>query len=250
MEIHQDENKIYNFFNKKIIQNIKVLMYMKTIAKLKNDNTAFTPNFALLPVPIDKEKFKQAENNTRYFTSLIEVMSRDNEFLYKSLTNLTEFDPFVKGLISISKRANDYKHENKQTLHLGIYRNDYMMCERSKKLKQVEYNTIAASISLMADGSRSIYEEFSDLYPEIYSKYKNRIIEVNKGLDGITKALEIGHFAFIDQRNVRLNSNKNLKSDIHSYAIAVVVTDDETNLFETITIEMELWKRRYLTYNF
>lgn len=147
--------------------------------------------------------------------------------MYKELTNLIEFDPFVRGMVEISKNANINRRQN---LHLGIYRNDFMMCHKTKAFKQVEWNTIAASISLMSDGVRNIFEQMIITNPELYQKYKNKLVDCEKGIAGITNGLEIGHKAFVQQR-----SNYN-----ESYVIVFVVTDNETNLFEICSLEHEL----------
>lgn len=147
--------------------------------------------------------------------------------MYKELTNLIEYDPFVKGMVDISKKANINR---KQNLHLGIYRNDFMMCHKTKSFKQVEWNTIAASISLMSDGVRNIFEQYIKIYPEIYAKYKGKLVDCEKGIVGITKGLEIGYKAFVEQRN-----NKS-----ESYVVVFVVTENETNLFEICSLEHEL----------
>lgn len=52
VETNVESDKIIKHFTPQIIQNLKVLMYLNRVAKLKQDHTAFTPSFALLPVPV------------------------------------------------------------------------------------------------------------------------------------------------------------------------------------------------------
>ena len=94
------------FFTIDKIQNIKILLYKNNVFRLRQDLTCFNPSFACLPIPVEKEQYLSIENDILLFNSLISELSRDTDFLYKTLDNLYQYDPFVKGLIDISKASN------------------------------------------------------------------------------------------------------------------------------------------------
>lgn len=53
-----ESDLIIKHFTPQVTQNLKVLMYLNRVAKLKQDNTAFTPSLALFPVPVRMQTYK------------------------------------------------------------------------------------------------------------------------------------------------------------------------------------------------
>lgn len=162
---------------------------------------------------------------------MIDAIARDKELLYSTLEESSKTDEFVEGLLNISRKVNSTENKNKQSIHLGLFRHDFMMCCESKAFKLVEWNTVACSIATFGDSIFKIYEDCIEKYPEIYGYYKNRLIESNIVLDycnGMSLAFE----KYLEQKGNNLN-----RCD---YIVVFVVDDDETNLFDIYNIQCVL----------
>jgi hypothetical protein len=162
---------------------------------------------------------------------MIDAISRDKDLLHSTLEESSKTDEFVEGLLNISKRVNNKDNKNIQSLNLGLFRHDFMMCSESRVFKLVEWNTIACSIATFGDGIFKIYEEYIEKYPEIYDYYRDKLIKSNIVRDycnGMTFAFD----KYLEQKGKDL-----LRQD---YIVMFVVDEDETNLFDIYNIQCVL----------
>ncbi|XP_005109303.1 glutathione synthetase [Aplysia californica] len=111
--------------------------------------------YALFPSVVPAPVLEQAKSTMTHFSRLMHKVSMDHEFLEQSLKNVIQVDPFMLSLWNIYCKVRE--SGIKQPLHLGLFRNDFMMnCLDSispgqivgadrLELKQIEFNSIAAS---------------------------------------------------------------------------------------------------------
>lgn len=165
------------------------------------------------------------------FNKIIDKLSRDQAYIEEILTPIAEHDEFVKRNLEISKKAAAF--EQKQKIQLGIFRNDFMVDKIKKFLYQVEYNTIASTMGFFSDGLKQFYKHFSTKYPEIYSKYANKDVPVDK-----ENTIETFGDSMIEA--MKLFSSEDYKSTI----VAFIVQGGEKNEFDQRAIEYYLWDKQ------
>lgn len=166
---------------------------------------------------------------------MIDAFARNPSYLYQALEDNMKNDELIQGLVDISKKVNSPDNKNKQTIHLGLYRHDFMMCNEQKTFKLVEWNTIACSIATFSDGVRSIYDKLIKLYPELYSKYNsNKQLLSSNIVSDYTDGLSVG----VDLYCKKYNLNKD------QVIVLCVVDEEETNLFDIYNIQDTLRNKK------
>ena len=118
------------------------------------------------------------------FNKIINKLSNDQKFLEDILTPIAEKDEFVRKNLEISKKLVNYEH--KQKIKLGIFRNDYLFDKIQNFLLFTEYNTIASSMGTFTDRVKKFYSYFSQKYPEIFKKYKEKQVPT-EGFETVEK---------------------------------------------------------------
>ncbi|XP_078542506.1 glutathione synthetase-like [Lissotriton helveticus] len=180
---------------------------------------------ALLPSPVPKALFDEANAVQQDFNLLVDLVSQDYGFLEGALESTVKADNFIAQLFSIYKHV--VKEGLAQSVFLGINRSDYMFhCEAdgTTALKQVEINTIAAAAGGLSSKITNVHryvlniigksKEASELPPNNPSRGIGDGIETAWKLYGSEKA-----------------------------HIMVMVEDKIRNIFDQRSIEKELWKR-------
>lgn len=155
-------------------------------------------------------------------------------------------------------------NKNKQTLQLGIFRNDFMIDKFKKFIYQIEINTIASSMGFFSDSLKKFHKYFSNKYPELFKKYSNLDLtnkadfhQCNKVpldkpevipniADAINQALNI-FITNLNNSNNLLNAiNSNLTTNYFSKKnifVLFVVQENERNIFDQRAIETELFDK-------
>ena len=184
----------------------------------------------LYPSPIVKSFFDKIQFYQIAFNKIMDKISRDQQYIEQILTPISEKDEFIKKLLEISKKVSTF--ENKQKIQCGFFRNDYMVDKVKKFIYQIEFNTIAVSMFSFSDKLKKFYSFFSNKYPEIYERYKDKEIPLEK------KDV-IPEFSSSLIESIKLFSPENYKNTL----IIFVVQENEKNVFDQRTIENELYEK-------
>ena len=184
----------------------------------------------LYPSPIVKSFFDKIQFYQIAFNKIMDKISRDQQYIEQILTPISEKDEFIKKSLEISKKVSTF--ENKQKIQCGFFRNDYMVDKVKKFIYQIEFNTIAVSMFSFSDKLKKFYSFFSNKYPEIYERYKDKEIPLEK------KDV-IPEFSSSLIESIKLFSPENYKNTI----IIFVVQENEKNVFDQRTIENELYEK-------
>ncbi|XP_005100370.1 glutathione synthetase-like [Aplysia californica] len=159
--------------------------------------------YSLFPSVVPAPILEHVKSTMTHFNRLMHKVSMDHEFLEQSLKNVIQVDPFMQSFWEVYCKVRE--SGIKQPLHLGLFRNDFMMnclddsvCPNQivstdrQELKQIEFNTVSASCGgiagQMADLHRlSLGMAGKDLKPEQLPDNKPAV-----GLaDGLVKAWEL-----------------------------------------------------------
>ncbi|CRK30522.1 hypothetical protein BN1708_005173 [Verticillium longisporum] len=100
----------------------------------------------LFPSPFPRQCFEQARTVQKTYNELYAAISRDEEFLADAVKEVRDGDEFTTSLWDIHLKVKEEGYT--QNLSLGLFRSDYLVHqdeEGQRQVKQVEFNTIAAS---------------------------------------------------------------------------------------------------------
>ncbi|XP_069077172.1 glutathione synthetase-like isoform X1 [Pleurodeles waltl] len=190
----------------------------------KSEVVTYFP-ITLLPSPVPKALFGQANAVQQDFNMLVDLVSQDYGFLEEALASTVKVDNFISQLFSIYKQV--VKEGLAQSVFLGINRCDYMFhCEAdgTTALKQVEINTIAAGLGGLAPRITEVHNHVLNVIGK--SREASELLSNNpsKGIcDGIATAWKL------------YGSEK-----AH---VMILVDGYERNIFDQRCTEIELWKR-------
>ena len=210
----------------------EMIMYLYTnglIIKSKKGGVSHVP-IMLTPSPLPKNIYDKIFFYQIAFNKIINKLSNDQKFLEDILTPIAEKDEFVRKNLEISKKLVNYEH--KQKIKLGIFRNDYLFDKVQNFLLFTEYNTIASSMGTFTDRLRKFYSHFSEKYPDVFKKYKEKIVPI-EGFDNVDKFTE----AMVE--GIKLGFPQQYKDSI----IIFVVQKNETNIFDQYSLSDELYNK-------
>ena len=218
---------------------------------------------SLLPNAYPSSAFEKAQSLAVPFNLLVDRISRDGEFLQKTLGGgVSEADPYTGKLLKLYKDiymgkpspANKFAREADR---LGIQRSDYMLNAKKDssecELKQVELNTIASSFAGLAC-------QVAALHRHLVSRFEKDVtgfLETNKqvvlgddslklapsdgvpdnlSLERLPKAISAAH----DHYMARYFG----KNTIDSVPVVLfVVQGGETNTVDQRMLEFALWEQ-------
>ena len=107
---------------------------------------------ALVPNQFSRESFEYAQNVQPIINVLIDMISRDRDFLLANLLSVANSDAFTKRLLDIYSTLP--LSVIKDTVHMGLHRSDYMLNvdanSGEEQPLQVEMNTIASSFGCLS----------------------------------------------------------------------------------------------------
>lgn len=104
----------------------------------------------VLPTQFPRGSFEKAKAAMQVFNTLIDRVSRDEDYLQTTLRPAAEYDDFTAKLLEIHRNAQGVRHQRRdRDLVLALNRSDYMLDEPSGTLMQVELNTISSSFGCL-----------------------------------------------------------------------------------------------------
>ncbi|CAG5030689.1 unnamed protein product [Parnassius apollo] len=112
--------------------------------------------FVLLPSPFPRTEFEKAIELQPVLNELMHKVAHDDEFLEHTLQNALQVDEFTANLYDIWIKVR--QEGVAQSISLGLFRSDYLMqCTEANRIKQVEFNTIAASFGAMTSNLPAMF---------------------------------------------------------------------------------------------
>ncbi|KAH9256239.1 glutathione synthetase [Batrachochytrium salamandrivorans] len=103
---------------------------------------------SLLPYSFPQASFELAQELAVPFNRLVDVCSRDDDFLQTTLVETVRGDEFTRQLLDLYNRFGGKR--STQKLQLGLHRSDYMLDAATHRLLQIELNTIASSFGCLS----------------------------------------------------------------------------------------------------
>lgn len=111
---------------------------------------------SVLPSPFSKEAFEKVTSVQVLMNTMIKNLMENIPRVRELFGELAEKDPFVAGILKISRAVEQAEH--KQKGYLGILRNDYMLDDATKQPKLIEINTIASSFGALSWGVNQLHK--------------------------------------------------------------------------------------------
>jgi Eukaryotic glutathione synthase, ATP binding domain len=174
---------------------------------------------SLVPTRFPENAFKSLIAKTPAHNQLMFLVSKNPKYLYDALKEICQIDDFTNKLVDISRKSHDSKYF--QNIFLGLTRNDFMLDGPSNNFLQVEYNTIAASFLSLGTKVLDFHQHVSSLLPNIEASRPYQ----NNPLFNFAKTIQLAY---------NLYGNKG--------AVIFIVLEDEKNIFDQTSLEIELWK--------
>jgi len=157
---------------------------MRRKDQFDRDALHFAP-FVLFPTSFPRDDFYRAMKLQPVLNELMHKVAHDDDFLKSSLKNTIKVDEFTKRLFDVYEKVQAQGGPT-QEIDAGLFRSDYFYCCLNKRVKQVEFNTIASSFgcltSLLVDQHKYTVQEAG--YP---GHLEN--IPDNNALSGLASAL-------------------------------------------------------------
>ena len=148
------------------------------ILKSKNEGVNQLPT-SLYPSPIQKKLFEKIFFYQIAFNKILNKLSNDQTYLESVLTPLSNSNNFIKKNLEISQKLVNY--EKKQKIKLGIFRNDYLLDQSQNFLFLSQYKTSCSNFGSYTEKLQNFYNYYNKKYPEIFTKFKDKEIPMNKG---------------------------------------------------------------------
>ncbi|TYZ63207.1 hypothetical protein PybrP1_003045 [[Pythium] brassicae (nom. inval.)] len=197
--------------------------------------------FCLLPVQLPKAQFEHGVALSPVYGRLVDRVSRDIEWLHKTVSTVVAEDAFTGRLLELSKLV--HAEGVQQKTYLGIHRSDYMLHEPqaesandTQRLLQVELNTISSSFacisSLVSDLHRFLINRFGQELPSLEAYY----------------ALKAGEFSARLPANPAIRELPDALAAAHAHygvqdaVIVFVVQPNEANAIDQRWLEYNLWE--------
>ncbi|GMK54515.1 hypothetical protein CspeluHIS016_0111010 [Cutaneotrichosporon spelunceum] len=193
-----------------------------------------TAPLSLLPTPFPRPAYVQAKSIQRVYNALYARVTLDWEFLDKIMMHVAPVDDFQAELWNRWKAIRE-EITVTQPVHLGIFRSDYLLHAHGNAtgqkavIKQVEFNTIAASFGALSQKASEMHRYLSEQsgYYNVHPQLRNANAFVdNHSLEDIAAGLAEGHQAYGSREA----------------AVLFVVQEGERNVFDQRALEYRLLK--------
>jgi len=116
---------------------------MRQKSKFDRDALHFAP-FVLFPTPFPRDEYSKAIELQPILNELMHKVAHDYDFLKEALKHTVKVDEFTGRLWKIYETIMSEGGPS-QDVDVGLFRSDYFYCCGNKRIKQVEFNTIASS---------------------------------------------------------------------------------------------------------
>ncbi|ROT38795.1 glutathione synthetase [Sodiomyces alkalinus F11] len=187
----------------------------------------------LFPSPFPRQCFDQARSVQQTYNELYAAISRDEEFLAGAVDEVRDGDEFTSNLWDVHLRVK--KEGYTQNLSLGLFRSDYLVHQdlpgNEPQIKQVEFNTIAASFGGLSAQTTLLHKFLSTSeYPLLQQSItpESLVLPENDSARGLAAGMRAAFDAYGD-------------SELgHERCILFVVQDGERNVFDQRHLEYAL----------
>ncbi|KAF4816900.1 Glutathione synthetase [Colletotrichum tropicale] len=189
----------------------------------------------LFPSPFPKQCFAQARSVQKTYNELYAAISRDEEFLSEMVNEVKSGDDFIGKLWDTHLRVK--KEGYTQNLSLGLFRSDYLVHQDvssgqpKRQVKQVEFNTIAASFGGLSSRTSLLHKFLSvSEYPLLNRSIESGSLDLpeNQSVQGLAGGIR----AAFDQYG---------PSELgHTKCVIFVVQGGERNIFDQRHLEYAL----------
>lgn len=171
----------------------------------------------LSPAPINEALITQLDSLAQPLALLIHRIANNLEVLTEQLQSTAASDEYTGFLLSLAleeKRRQD-------TLRFSITRSDYFMTQQGKGLRQVEFNTIAASYIGLSEKITEFHKTWGSLCNETWD------LLPNKPIGGVANA-------FVEVIN---------EYGVSDACVLFIVQANERNIFDQRLLEIALIER-------
>ena len=160
----------------KISEYIQAL-YSRGLIQKKKDVGVYHVPVSLSPSPLPKNLFGKIFFYQIAFNKIYNKLSNDQEFLEKTLEQISSKDNFVQKMLEISKKSLNY--EKKQKIKLSFFRNDYILDKDQKFLFLKQFITNANNFDFsFSNILLNFFNYYSEKYNKDFSKYKEANVEI------------------------------------------------------------------------
>ncbi|KAM3536589.1 hypothetical protein MY4038_000044 [Beauveria bassiana] len=190
----------------------------------------------LFPSPFPRQCFAQALGVQTTYNELYAAVSSNEQFIEDTVNQVIEGDEFIKNLWAIHQKVKAEGYT--QSLSLGIFRSDYMVHQDNTtssptfQVKQVEFNTIAASFGGLSYYTSRLHNRYLSTreYPLLKNAIPPDMMELpsNNSIPGLAAGIETAFHAYP-------------ASELgHTKCILFLVQDGERNVFDQRHLEYRL----------
>ncbi|EGY14850.1 glutathione synthetase [Verticillium dahliae VdLs.17] len=186
----------------------------------------------LFPSPFPRQCFEQARTVQKTYNELYAAISRDEEFLADAVKEVRDGDEFTTSLWDIHLKVKEEGYT--QNLSLGLFRSDYLVHqdeEGQRQVKQVEFNTIAASFGGLSSQTSLLHKFLASAeYPLLEKAIPTGTLDLpeNDSARGLAAGIRAAHDAYGE-------------SELgHERCVLFIVQDGERNVFDQRHIEYAL----------
>ncbi|KAF4585785.1 glutathione synthetase-like protein [Ophiocordyceps camponoti-floridani] len=199
------------------------------------ETAAICAPVTLFPSPFPRRCFDQAKAVQKTYNELYASVSRDEDFLVDMVTQVADGDDFIRNLWQTHLRVK--KEGYSQPLSLGLFRSDYMVHEDEStkpptlQLKQVEFNTIAASFGGLSHRTSLLHQYLADTeYPLLRQPIAagSLTLPENEPIRGLAAGIRAAYDAY---------SASELG---HATCVIFAVQGGERNIFDQRPLEYEI----------
>lgn len=197
---------------------------------------ATTAPVTLFPSPFPKVCFEQATAIQKSYNELYAAIAQDEDFLKDIVEELIEADEFIAKLwdVHLEVKTEGYV----QHLSLGLFRSDYMVHQEVDKpdsvpvVKQVEFNTIAASFGGLSYQTSQLHKYLSSgSYPDSCNPRMNTAtLPVNTSTQSLAAGLRVAYNTYLKERPSKANPT----------CVIFLVQSPERNIFDQRHLEYTL----------
>ncbi|KAK2630255.1 hypothetical protein QTJ16_001075 [Diplocarpon rosae] len=194
---------------------------------------ATTVPVTLFPSPFPRVCFEQAKSVQTVYNKLYASIAQDEDFLQGIVQEIIDVDGFIAELWQVHLKVREEGYT--QNLSLGLFRSDYLVHQRiadlAPMIKQVEFNTIAASFGGLSSQTSKMhkYLAFSE-YPLLKTSLPSCDLTLPENES--TRSLALGLRTAFDAYTA--------SETIYPCCIIFVVQNPERNIFDQRHLEYEL----------
>jgi len=227
---------------------------------------------SLLPNAYPSKAFAQAVAVAPAFNELVDRVSRDSEFLEKTLGGgVSSMDPYTAKILKLYKEVYATSNEKNSAAansadRLGILRSDYMLHKDDNdddasdgdnadyQLKQVELNTIASSFAGLSCKIANLHRYLTSRYDTETKEFLTANIEKisssasstasppsgvpsNPALHELPLGMKVAYDRYVDRFGDGEKDDKDSKP-----VVLFVVQEGETNTVDQRLLEFALWE--------